>query len=381
MEEIFKLDKAFLYDFLGATQEHVIKPKRFAEMHIDEVLMGGTNNPEFEQLIADDTMEAFRDRTTRLDVPYVVRLSAEQKIYHKVFNLSLRAGAKHIAPHTIEMASLWSILTRLHETGIKGIGITLREKVRLYDGRVVPGYTDEHAHDLLEEFPDEGLSGISPRYIQDKIAAADAMNVDIPCVLWFAVKKELEAGLVRHPLIKKDQIDAFKAHLASVDEEFNDLVKEEVQEAIAADEGDVAKLFEMYLESVVAFVQNEKILDHRNERVEPNEELMRSVEALIGASAQQAEEYRRQIVVQIGARATRGETFDYKTDEQLFRGLRLKLFEDRKDTIKLSTILTGVTDEEEQEKIELVKRRLIAATVLTHVASIFARGAKPDKNS
>ena len=38
--EILKLDVAFLYDLLGASQEHKIKPKKFAQTDIDEVIAG-----------------------------------------------------------------------------------------------------------------------------------------------------------------------------------------------------------------------------------------------------------------------------------------------------------------------------------------------------
>jgi serine protein kinase len=43
--EVLKLDVAFLYDLLGATQEHKIKPKKFAQTDIDEVIIGHTNEP------------------------------------------------------------------------------------------------------------------------------------------------------------------------------------------------------------------------------------------------------------------------------------------------------------------------------------------------
>src|SRR5439155_19695433 len=41
--EVLKLDVAFLYDLLGASQEHKIKPKKFAQTDIDEVILGHTN--------------------------------------------------------------------------------------------------------------------------------------------------------------------------------------------------------------------------------------------------------------------------------------------------------------------------------------------------
>ncbi|MCA9207053.1 MAG: serine protein kinase, partial [Planctomycetales bacterium] len=99
--EVLKLDVAFLYDLLGASQEHKIKPKKFAQTDIDEVIVGHTNEPEYRRLQNNEFMEALRDRTVKIDVPYVTRLSDEIKIYEKDYNRRKVRG-KHIAPHTIE---------------------------------------------------------------------------------------------------------------------------------------------------------------------------------------------------------------------------------------------------------------------------------------
>ena len=48
--EVLKLDVAFLYDLLGASQEHKIKPKKFAQTDIDTVIIGHTNEPEYRKL-------------------------------------------------------------------------------------------------------------------------------------------------------------------------------------------------------------------------------------------------------------------------------------------------------------------------------------------
>jgi serine protein kinase len=42
---VLKLDVAFLYDLLGASQEHTIKPKKFAQTYIDEVILGTPTSP------------------------------------------------------------------------------------------------------------------------------------------------------------------------------------------------------------------------------------------------------------------------------------------------------------------------------------------------
>jgi serine protein kinase len=113
--EVLKLDVAFLYDLLGASQEHKIKPKKFAQTDIDEVIIGHTNEPEYKKLQNNEFMEALRDRTVKIDIPYITKLTEEIRIYEKDFNPSGRSSGKHIAPHTLEIAAMWAVLTRLEE--------------------------------------------------------------------------------------------------------------------------------------------------------------------------------------------------------------------------------------------------------------------------
>src|SRR6202012_1523953 len=114
-------------------------------------------------------MEAFRDRTIKIDVPYNIRLDDEVKIYLKDFGSSRIKGI-HIAPHTVEVAAMWAVLTRLAEP--KKAGITRLQKLKLYNGKSITGFTEDSIKELKEESPREGMEGISPRYIQDKISNA-----------------------------------------------------------------------------------------------------------------------------------------------------------------------------------------------------------------
>src|SRR5688572_6248525 len=167
--EVLKLDVAFLYDLLGASQEHRIKPKKFAQTDIDEVIIGHTNEAEYKRLLNNEFMEALRDRTIKIDIPYITRLSDEIRIYEKDFNQEKVRG-KHIAPHTLEVASMWAVLTRLEEP--KKQNLQVLQKLKLYDGKVLPGYTQDTVKELRKESKREGMEGISPRYVQDKISNA-----------------------------------------------------------------------------------------------------------------------------------------------------------------------------------------------------------------
>lgn len=380
--EVLKLDVAFLYDLLGASQEHKIKPKKFAQTDIDEVILGHTNEPEYRRLQNNEFMEALRDRTVKIDVPYVTRLKDEIRIYEKDFNQD-RVKGKHVAPHTIEIAAMWAVLTRLVQP--KHANLTLLQKLKLYNGKTLPGFTEDNVVELKREAVSEGMTGISPRYIQDKISNALVAHPEESCVNPFMVLRELETGLRHHSLItSQEQLQHCRELLSVVKEEYEDMVKNEVQRAIAADEDALTRLCSNYIDHVKAYTQREKVRNrYTGNYEEPDERLMRSVEEKIDIPEGRKDDFRREIMNYIGALAIDGKKFDYKTNERLQKALELKLFEDQKDTIKLTSLVSSVVDKATQEKIDVVKSRLIrnysycdicATDVLSFVASIFARG-------
>jgi serine protein kinase len=380
--EVLKLDVAFLYDLLGASQEHKIKPKKFAQTDIDEVIIGHTNEPEYKKLQSNEFMEALRDRTVKIDVPYVTRLSDEIHIYEKDYN-SRKVRGKRIAPHTLEVAAMWALLTRLEEP--KNAGLTLLQKLKLYNGKTLPGFTEDNIKELREEAEKEGMHGISPRYVQDKISNALVGYPEARSINPFMVLNELEGGLKHHSLINnEDTRKHYKHLLAIVKEEYEDIVKNEVQRAIAADEDALMRLCGNYIDNVKAYTQREKVKNKfTGQPEEPDERLMRSIEEKIDIPDSRKDDFRREIMNYIGALALDGRKFDYKTNERLQKALELKLFQDQKDTIKLTSLVSSVVDKDTQEKIDIVKGRLIrnygydddsATDVLNFVASIFARG-------
>ncbi len=379
--EILKLDVAFLYDLLTASQEHKIKSKKFAQTDIDEIVLGHTNEPEYRKLQANEYMEALRDRTIKIDVPYILRVSDEVRIYQRDF---AKTRGKHIAPHTLEMAATWAVLTRLEPP--RRAGLTLMQKLKLYDGRLLPGWTEEAVRELMAEAKREGLEGISPRYIQDKISNV-LVTSEEPCINPFMVLNELEEGLKHHSLISDEKTrERYRALLQEVKAEYAEIVKNEVQRAIAADEEALNRLFHNYIDHVKAYVLGEKVKNPYTGSPEPpNERLMRSIEERIDIPESRKDDFRREIMNYIGAMALEGRQFTYKDNDRLRRALELKLFEDQKDTIRLSALVSGVVDPETQAKIDVVKARLIrdhgycqhcAAGVLEFAASLFARSER-----
>jgi len=379
--EVLKLDVAFLYDLLGASQEHKIKPKKFAQTTIDEIIIGHTNEPEYRKLQNNEFMEALRDRTVKIDIPYVTRLKDEIQIYEKDYNADKVKG-KHIAPHSIEMAAMWAVLTRLEEP--KKAQLTLLQKLKLYDGKTLPGFTADSVKELRQEAAREGMEGISPRYIQDKISNA-LINEEGICLNPFMILNELGSGLLHHSLIGSAELrKKYEELIATVKTEYEDIVKNEVQKAISADEDALTRLCGNYIDNIKAYTQKEKVKNrYTGQDEEPDERLMRGIEEKIDIPDGRKDDFRREIMNYIGALAIDGKIFNYKSNERLLKALELKLFEDQKDSIKLTSLVSRVIDKDTQEKIDIVKSRLInnygycdtcATDVLNFVASIFARG-------
>ena len=191
--------------------------------------------------------------------------------------------------------------------------------------------------------------------------------------------------LKNHSLINDDEIrKTYRERLAVVKKEYEDIVKHEVQRAITADENAIDKLCANYIDNVKAHTQKEKIRNpYTGSSEDPDERLMRSIEEKIDIADGRKDDFRREIMNYIGALALDNKSFDFRTNERLHKALELKLFEDQKDTIKLTSLVSNVVDKETQAKIDVVKNRLIknygyceicAGDALGFVASIFARG-------
>jgi serine protein kinase len=379
--EILKLDVAFLYDLLGATQEHTIKPKKFSQTDIDEVIIGHTNEAEYRKLLSNEFMEALRDRTIKVDIPYITKVSEEVKIYRKDFSQDQISGT-HIAPYTLDVAAMWAVLTRLHDP--KKANLNLIQKLKLYDGKILPGFNEDNIKELRHEAAREGMEGISPRYVQDKISNALVSEAE-GCLNPFMVLNELEKGLRSHSLItNEEQRKRYNELISIVKREYEEIVKNEVQRAVSVDEEAIRKLCMNYIDNVKAYTLKQKVRNrYTGQDEEPDERLMRSIEEKIEIAEAQKEDFRRQIMNFIGALAVDGKEFQWDTNDRLRRALERKLFEDQKDSIKLTSLVSNVVDQKTQEQIDVIKHRMktkygyceICATdVLNYVASIFARG-------
>jgi len=355
-QEILKSDEKFLWHLLSLTQEGNFKAGRFALISADELIVAHTNEAEYRSFISNKKNEALHSRMIVMPVPYNLRVSEEERIYEKMIKTSEMAHV-HIAPHALKVAAIFSILTRLKDS--KKQGVDLVKKMRLYDGENLEGYNDVDVEELGKEYPDEGMDGIDPRYVINRISST-IISKDTDSINALDVLRSLKDGLDQHPSISKEDVEEYLNYIAIARREYDEIAKKEVQKAFVYSYEESAKtLLDNYLDNVEAYCNKNKLKDPlTGEEMNPDEKLMRSIEEQIGISENAKKAFREEILIRISAYARKGKRFDYNSHERLREAIQKKLFADLKDVVKITTS-TKTPDESQLKKINEVIARLI----------------------
>jgi serine protein kinase len=355
-QEMLKCDEKFLWHLLSLTQEGNFKAGRFALISADELIVAHTNESEYKAFISNKKNEALQSRIIVIPVPYNLKVSEEEKIYKKLIGQS-DMDHVHIAPHTLKTAGMFSILTRLKES--KKQGMDPVKKMRLYDGEEVEGFKDADLKEMQNEFSEEGMTGIDPRYVVNRISSALIRN-DMSCINALDVLRSLKDGLDQHSSITKDEKERYLNFISVARQEYDELAKKEIQKAfVYSFEESARTLFENYLDNVEAYCNWSKIKDPvTDEELDPDERLMRSIEEQIGISENAKKAFREEILIRMSTYSRKNKRFEYSSHERLKEAIEKKLFVDLKDIVKITTS-TKTPNEKQLKKINEVSERLI----------------------
>ena len=355
-QEMLKCDEKFLWHLLSLTQEGNFKAGRFALISADELIVAHTNETEYKAFIANKKNEALHSRIIVMPIPYNLKVTEEEKIYEKMISES-DVSDVHIAPHTLRVAAMFSILTRLKDP--KKGDIDLVKKMRLYDGENVEGFNSADIRELKKEYQDEGMSGIDPRYVINRISST-IIRKENPSINALDVLMSLKAGLDQHPSITNELRERYLNFISLARKEYDAIAKNEVQKAFVYSYEESAKiLMDNYLDNVEAYCNKSRLRDPlTGEEINPDEKLMRSIEEQIGISENAKKAFREEILIRISAYARKGKRFDYNSHDRLREAIQKKLFADLKDVVKITTS-TKTPDEKQLKKVNEVIARLV----------------------
>jgi serine protein kinase len=377
--EMLKADERFLYVLLTLAQEKNIKTGRFPLIYADECVIAHTNETEFNEFLADKKSEALHDRMIMVRIPYNLKVSQEEHIYEKLLRQT-NMQHLHIAPHALRVAAIFAILSRLEEP--KTAGLTLLKKLKLYDGEDVEGFRQKDLKLIQEQTEREGMDGISPRFIINRISSS-LIKPEARCINPIDMLRAIRDGVESQGQFKKVDRERYHQLIAEARREYDEIARNDVQKAFFVSfELEASTLVDNYLDNVEAYLDHTKLTDPiTGEEVPPDEKLMRSLEQKVHVPEHGKDSFRNEIFRKVAMAHRHGEKFDYTTHEKLKEAIEKQLFEERRDTIKL-TISARSPDTEQVRKLNDVVETLIAREgycsecaneLLKYVSSLLAR--------
>jgi serine protein kinase len=359
MIEILKVKREFLYLLLTLTQEKNVKVSRFPLIHVDETIVAHTNLAEFHKFLQEKENEALLDRMVIIKVPYALSYRDESRIYHKLVSGAPAFRNVHLDPHVLNLAAVFGILTRLVKPEREGLDIA--KKLRIYAGDAVEGMPESEAARLRSEAPDEGMTGVSPRFVINALSNAITRGNTHSLTsmeLLLALKDSIESDARMDAKQKKAWID----HLVSARKEFyNRWVKEDVHRAMFASfEAEAQQLLEKYLDEVEASLDHRQVSDPISGEARPaDERFLRSVEEKIKVSDSGKQSFRQEVVRKAMVAFKAGEKFKLASHARMREAIEQYLFEERRDVLRLVTSMAR-PDEDARLKISVVQQRLVA---------------------
>jgi len=358
MIEILKVKREFLYLLLTLTQEKNVKVSRFPLIHLDETIVAHTNLAEFHRFVQEKENEALLDRMVIIKIPYSLSYHDEARIYQKLVTSAPAFHDVHMDPHVLKLAAVFAILTRLQKSEREGMDLS--KKLQLYAGEAVEGVSETEVMRIRSETPDEGMGGVSPRFVINAISHAfirsDKRSLTSMEML-IALKDSIESDARMDAKQKKAWVDFLV--LARKDF-YNRWVKEDVHRALFASfETEAQQLLEKYLDEVEASLDHREVTDPiTGESRAPDERFLRSVEDKIKISDSGKLSFRQEVVRKAMVAYKSGEKFTLDSHARLHEAIEQYLFAERRDVLRLVTS-SARPDEEARKKISTVQERLM----------------------
>ena len=356
--EVFKNETEYLHAMITATQEKVIPaPGRHGMVYVDVCIVAHSNEAEWQKFKADHTNEAILDRIVVVKVPYNLRLSEEVKIYQKIIRHSdFRA---HVAPHTLELASMYAILSRLEPTS----KCDLMTKLRLYNGEEVveKGRTKKiDVQELKEDAKREGMSGISTRFIMKALDNALSDNASGNCINPINVREAL-ISMTKEADLPDDTRKQYLEFLQdTLHKEYLELLEKEITRAFVYSYKEQAEsLFQNYLDHAEAYVNKTRVRDRNTkEELPPDEGFLKSIEEQIAIIGSAADGFRQEVIAYLWSASRRGEKISYRSYEPLKEAIEKKLMTSVRDISRIIT-KARTRDEEQGEKYGAMVKNLL----------------------
>ncbi|HBQ87185.1 MAG TPA: serine protein kinase [Syntrophomonas sp.] len=371
--EIFKNEVEYLHAIITATQEKSIpSPGKGSMIYFDGIILAHSNEAEWNKFKSDHTNEAILDRIVKIEVPYCLELDQEIKIYQKILKKS--DFKAHIAPHTLEVASMFAVMSRLTPSN----KVDMITKMRIYNGEEIvesSGSKKMDIQELRDEAGREGLAGISTRFIMKAIDNALSES-EHNCINPILVMESIIRAVKATDMGEDEKKRLLEYLQVAIKNEYNRILEKEVTSAFIHGFREQAEsLFNNYLDHAEAFATKVKIKDaNTGEELEPDEKFMESIEAQIGLIGSAARGFRQDVTAYMFSLLRNNVKLDYTSYEPLKEAIEKKLTASVRE---LSRVITKarVRDSEQSGKYNSMVEEMKRNGYCDHCCNVVLRYA------
>lgn len=372
--EVFKNDVEYLHTIITATQEKSVpSPGKGAMIYFDGVIVAHSNEAEWNKFKSDHTNEAILDRIVKIEVPYCLELREEEKIYEKILKKSNFSA--HIAPHTMEVAAMFAILSRLTPSA----KVDPMTKLKIYNGEEIVEKGSTKRIDIMELREEagsyEGMKGISTRFIIKAIDNA-LSNSEHNCINPLSIMENIIKSVKELDIGAEEKKKYLGFVQDTIRKEYNKVLEKEITKAFIHSFREQAEsLFNNYIDNAEAFVNRSKIKDNSTgEELNPDEEFMRNIEEQIGVSESSSKGFRADVTSYMFYLIRNGSKIDYKSYEPLKEAIEKKLVASVKDLSRIVT-KSRVRDKEQNEKYDAMVEEMKSKGYCNHCCDVILKYA------
>jgi predicted Ser/Thr protein kinase len=298
-------------------------------LHLDTVFIGSSNELQLDAFKEYPDFSSFKGRIELIQVPYLLELSQERKVYAPI--LKNIAGNKAVTPHTDWCIAYWGVLTRLQkpqrdnyssELGAILDKFTPVDKLRLYDTGEVPVRLSNDERKLvranLSEIKNEyrnipyyeGRTGASAREMKSILIDA-AQSHEFKTLSPLSVITEIRQFIgktTEYDFLRQEMVDGYhdqEIFIETILDEYANIVDHEVRECLGLyDTKQWADFIKKYIVHLSSQLKKEKMKNPiTGGYEEPDQSLLNEFESIVGAPQEpsQREQFRMNLITQIGA--------------------------------------------------------------------------------
>jgi predicted Ser/Thr protein kinase len=302
-----------LQKLLNVPDEGRVKLDKGIGMDIDTQMII-ISNPDLEARLnqhadreGQDPLKALKRRLDKHEFTYLTNLSLEAQLLRReltnetevwtaqswdelegwireplhiqVRNSDAAVNEKELAPHAIEAAALYAVVTRLDDADVPG-GMDLVDKAMLFDR----GYLQEGDERIeMDDFEwdddaEDGEGGIPVTYTRDELAdllhvEQDRYHADLPVqhvIMPRDILNAMAGGLGDAPVFSGSERVEFENQVVTVKNHVFSQQEDDVLRAIMRDKRVDEATVEEYIEHVYAWEAEEQVENERGELVDPD---------------------------------------------------------------------------------------------------------------